>query len=181
MEKEAGLSQEMEEIGLGGSCHWCTEAIFLSLRGVAEVRQGWIAASDKPSSFSEAVVVRFDPSVIPLQTLISVHLHTHSSTSSHSMRSKYRSAVYTFDSEQQSLTMATIQALQQEFSDPIITEVVEFASFKLNKSEYLNYYYSDPDKPFCENIVNPKLLQLLRDFAQAVDHDKLHHIANSNK
>ncbi|HKG06683.1 MAG TPA: peptide-methionine (S)-S-oxide reductase [Pedobacter sp.] len=171
----------MERIGFGGSCHWCTEAIFLSLIGVQGVQQGWIASSDNPSAYSEAVLVDFDPEMIPLKTLVSVHLHTHSSTSSHRMRNKYRSAVYSFGSAQQVLALAIIQALQQQFSETIITEVVAFGSFKLNKPEYLNYYYSDPAKPFCQKIVNPKLQQLLKDFSEHVDQDKLMHQTGSEK
>jgi peptide-methionine (S)-S-oxide reductase len=167
---------ETSEIGLGGSCHWCTEAIFFSLKGVAQVRQGWIASKEAPDRLSEAVVVRYDQSVIPLETLIAIHLYTHSCTSAHAMRDKYRSAVYTFSGQQQSLAAAIIHALQQQFSEPIITEVVPFSSFKLNKPEYLNYYYSGPEKPFCQNIVNPKLVQLLRDFASEVDVSKLPHL-----
>ena len=89
------------------------------------------------------------------------------------MRKKYRSAIYTFSVQQQSLSQAVIQALQTEFNRPIITEVVSFVSFKLNQPQYLNYYYSDPEKPFCQNIVNPKLAQLLRDFKSEVDVSKL--------
>ncbi|RYZ27192.1 MAG: hypothetical protein EOP49_42560, partial [Sphingobacteriales bacterium] len=99
---------------------------------------------------------------MPLETLIAIHLHTHSCTSSHGMREKYRSAVYTFSELQQSLVTAIIQALQTEFNEPIVIEVVPFGSFKLNHPQYLNYYYADPEKPFCKNIVNPKLIQLLR-------------------
>lgn len=167
----------MEEIGFGGSCHWCTEAIFLSLRGVNDVQQGWIASSEMPSSFSEAVLVTFDPKVITLQTLVAIHLHTHSCTSAHSMRNKYRSAVYTFYPEQHFKVGDIVRTLQRDFSEPIITEIVEFKEFKLNKPEYLNYYYRDPDKPFCQNIVNPKLQQLLMDFAESVDQDKLNKVA----
>ncbi|MHA4895373.1 peptide-methionine (S)-S-oxide reductase [Pedobacter sp. PWIIR3] len=167
----------MEEIGFGGSCHWCTEAIFLSLKGVIEVQQGWMTSSDSPSTFSEAVLVRFDPLVISLETLITIHLHTHSCTSSHSMRNKYRSAIYTFGPRQQVYANASLQLLQKDFTEPIITEVVEFEGFKLNKPEYLNYYYRDPEKPFCQNIVNPKLQQLLKDFSENVDQEKLQHLA----
>lgn len=163
----------MEKIGFGGSCHWCTEAIFQSLRGVNQVEQGWIASAERPDDYSEAVIVGFDPEVISLQALIAVHLHTHSSTSVHSMREKYRSAVYTFSADQQALAIGIIQALAQEFNEPIITEVLEFGAFKLNKPEYLDYYYSNPSRPFCQNIVNPKLRQLLRDFSGLVNRDKL--------
>lgn len=166
----------INQIGFGGSCHWCTEAIFLSLKGTLDVRQGWIAPENDPDSFSEAVIVRYDPDVITLDTLIEIHLHTHSCTSAHSMRSKYRSAIYTFDPEQFDLCSQALIKLQSEFSAPIITQVLKFSDFKLNKAEYLNYYYSNPEKPFCENIVNPKLRELIKRFSQQVDLNKMAHL-----
>lgn len=76
------------KIGLGGSCHWCTEAIFQSLIGVLKVEQGWISSEKGNTSFSEAVIVYFDDSIMSLNTLIEIHLYTHSCTSNHSMREK---------------------------------------------------------------------------------------------
>lgn len=166
----------MEEIGFGGSCHWCTEAIFLSLKGINAVRQGWIAADGPNMTFSEGVIVEYNPEVITLYTLIAIHLFTHSCTSNHSMRSKYRSAVYTFNAEQRQISRETIQSLQKEFSDPVITQVLPCEDFKLNTEDFLNYYYSNPEKPFCENIVNPKLKLLLAQFADQVNTEKLIHL-----
>jgi peptide-methionine (S)-S-oxide reductase len=163
----------ISKVGLGGSCHWCTEAIFQSLRGVDRVEQGWIASEGKASSFSEGVVVYFDTAVISLQTLIAVHLHTHSCTSRHSMRSKYRSAVYTFHDQQAEAVREAISVLQSEFDEVIITDVIPFQDFELNQETYLNYYYSNPEKPFCENVVSPKLRLLLKHFSKDVDQNKL--------
>jgi len=163
----------MDKIGFGGSCHWCTEAIFLSLKGVTEVQQGWIASDGSAADFSEAVIVIFDPAAISLATLIAVHLHTHSCTANHSMRSKYRSAVYTFTKGQAEDALRAIDTLQPEFEQPIITAVLPFKEFKLNRDEYLNYYYSNPDKPFCENIVSPKLKLLTQRFGKNIDRYKL--------
>jgi peptide-methionine (S)-S-oxide reductase len=64
------------KIGLGGSCHWCTEAIFQSLKGVPNVSQGWIEPDNDSAGFSEAVIVEFDPEMISLQDLIEIHLHS---------------------------------------------------------------------------------------------------------
>lgn len=158
----------MEYIGFGGSCHWCTEAIFHSLRGVEKVEQGWIASVDDADGFSEAVIVHYDSSIVPMNVLVAVHLHTHSCTSLHSMREKYRSAIYVFNEAQARLAREAIAGLQAEFDAPIITEVLPFVDFNLNDAQYLDYYYRDPDKPFCRNIVQPKLRLLLEKFSAQV-------------
>jgi peptide-methionine (S)-S-oxide reductase len=159
----------MQKIGFGGSCHWCTEAIFRSLKGVNGVEQGWISSNSENATPSEAVIVEFNASVISLQTLIAIHLHTHSSTSSHEMRGKYRSAIYTCEESQLRTAMQAIQNLQKDFDEPIVTKVLPFQTFKLNEENYLNYYYKDPSKPFCQNIVLPKLKELIRRFPDKID------------
>ena len=90
----------MDKIGFGGGCHWCTEGVFQSLIGVNHVDQGWISSEVPNDNYSEGVIVNFDPQVISLHVLVEIHLLTHSSTSNHSMRDKYRSAVYTYDQSQ---------------------------------------------------------------------------------
>ena len=75
--------------------------MFLALRGVELVEQGFVRSDPPFESFSEAVIVSYDSTVICLADLINIHLHTHSSTSQHSMRSKYRSAIYFFKPEQE--------------------------------------------------------------------------------
>jgi len=166
----------MQKIGFGGSCHWCTEAIFRSLKGVGQVEQGWISSDDVNDEPSEAVVVHFDDQKIALQRLIQIHLHTHSCTADHSMRSKYRSAIYTFNEEQANAAKIALTGLQSDFGQPIITQILPFHSFRLNEENYLDYYYKDPSKPFCQNIVNPKLKELLSKFAEQVDSDRLAHL-----
>jgi peptide-methionine (S)-S-oxide reductase len=73
-------------VGLGGGCHWCTEGVFTSLIGITKVDQGWIASNSEHFSLYEAIEVYFDPAVISLSDLIEIHLHTHASSSNHSMR-----------------------------------------------------------------------------------------------
>jgi peptide-methionine (S)-S-oxide reductase len=166
----------MNKVGFGGSCHWCTEAIFLSLHGVAAVEQGWIGSEAEDASLSEGVIVLYDPELINLKTLVAIHLYTHSCTSEHVMRTKYRSAIYSFNNEDRLAAMGEIRILQHQFSRPVITRVLPFKFFKSNTAEYLNYYYKDPEKPFCENIVNPKLRLLLQKFNKETDISRLQHL-----
>lgn len=159
----------MGKVSLGGSCHWCTEAIFQSLKGVTTVFQGWVASTDENTSFSEAIIVEYDEAIITLKTIIEVHLHTHSSTSNHSFRKKYRSAVYYYSEEQRVEILKIIEELQNDFAETIITQVLPFESFKLNIEEQLNYYKKNPEKPFCKNIINPKLDKIRALFSEKVN------------
>ncbi len=150
------------KIALGGGCHWCTEAVFQSLIGVRKVEQGFVASTEENSSFSEAVIVHFNPEDIALQTLIEIHLHTHKSTVAHSMRAKYRSAIYYFSDEQKTAAKTILNMLQPEFNNKLITKVYPFSEFKASRKAIQNYYQKNPEKPFCERFINPKL-KLLRD------------------
>ena len=172
------LNFVLNKIGFGGSCHWCTEAIFLSIKGVQEVSQGWIAPDNDPELFSEAVIVAFDKDAISLADLVTVHLHSHSCTSDHHLRSKYRSAIYLMDADQETDVRRAIAENQKNFKEKIITDVIPFGAFKINSDNYLNYYFKDPQKPFCENIVNPKLMEIIRNFNHLVNREKLSHLLN---
>jgi peptide-methionine (S)-S-oxide reductase len=166
----------LKKVGFGGGCHWCTEAVFSALKGVETVEQGWIASGGDYSSFSEGVIVSYNALEISPDVLIEIHLHTHASTADHSMRDKYRSAVYTFDDSDIISIQIIIDDLQNDFDKPIITKVLPFADFKLNREDSLNYYFSDPAKPFCENYINPKLKLLREQFSKVTRIEKLVHL-----
>jgi peptide-methionine (S)-S-oxide reductase len=166
----------IKKIGLGGGCHWCTEAVFASLKGIISVQQGWIASTGENNAYSEAVISEYDTEFITLQTLIAVHIYTHSATSQHRMRSKYRSAVYYFDDGDVAEIKDALTGLQHEFDKPLITQVLPFWGFMENIEEQLNYYYTDVDRPFCETYINPKLKMLLEKFSHVTDTDKLSHL-----
>jgi peptide-methionine (S)-S-oxide reductase len=114
------------------------------------------------------VIVAFEPGENNLTTLIAIHLHMHSPTAEHIMQNKYRSAIYTFTEDQNDVAEQALRDLQADFDQPIITKILPFQSFRLNEENYLDYYYKDPAKPFCQNIVNPKLKELLSKFADQI-------------
>ena len=161
------------KIALGGGCHWCTEAVFQSLKGVQHVAQGYVASTVDNTCFSEAVIISFNSEIIPLQTLIEIHLFTHKSTSDHSMRDKYRSAIYFFSEVQQKEVNAILQKLQLDFNDKLITKTLPFSKFKPSRDEITNYYYKNPEKPFCRSFIEPKLKLLLSNYSEITDAEKI--------
>ena len=148
-------------VGFGGGCHWCTEAVYEALEGVLAVKQGWIA-SYLPGAreFSEAVLVEFDETKIEIEALFYIHLLTHNATSSHSMRGRYRSAIYAEDPQAVTAFEELLQRLQVYFDKPLVTKVYPILAFKENKEESLHYYLQDPNRPFCQTHIAPKLRKL---------------------
>lgn len=167
------MENKLQKIGLGGGCHWCTEAVFQSLEGVEKVEQGFIASSDSNSTFSEAIIVHFDTTSVTLKDLIEIHLHTHESTSNHSMRQKYRSAIYCFSEMQRTKAYILLKSIQEDFERHLITEVLPFNAFTPSEIQFSNYYYKNPRKPFCQNYIQPKLTLLLERFSDSVDKEKI--------
>lgn len=147
-------------IGFGGGCHWCTEAVFQPLIGVGAVRQGFICADAPDDSWSEAVEVEFDPDVISLTDLLSVHLATHASASNHKMRGKYRSAVYLTTSALQAECEEIIAMIAAETDTPFVTRALRHRGFRPSDERFHNYYKSAPERPFCQAYIAPKLAKL---------------------
>ena len=161
------------KIALGGGCHWCTEAVFLSLNGVNKVEQGFVSSQDFEEAFSEAVVVTYNNSLISMRDLIEVHLHTHKSTSAHSFRHKYRSAIYVYSKEDYVRATNILNALNLEFDQQLITKVHYFKQFKPSEERFHDYYYTNPEKPFCETYISPKLKTILTKFGKLANREKI--------
>ena len=172
--------KKLKKIGFGGGCHWCTEAVFQSLKGVDTVKQGWIASKVEHLAFSEAVIVDYNPAIIPLEVLIEIHLHTHKSTSEHSMREKYRSAIYVFNDEQEADVRAKLMILQEKFENKLITQVLHFSEFKPSREQIRNYFYNNPKKPFCNTFINPKLQFLIKNYRRYIN-KKLFEVSTADK
>ncbi len=156
-------------LALGGGCHWCTEAVFTHLRGVSRVEQGWVAAPPPDDAWSEAVIVHYNVERLPVAVLLEIHLRTHSATADHTLRGRYRSAVYYFGGAEEGQELeAVLTRLQVDFSESLLTRVLPFAAFRPSLPEHLDYYATDPERPFCKRFIDPKLALLREEFGEWV-------------
>ncbi|MFV8225828.1 peptide-methionine (S)-S-oxide reductase [Christiangramia aquimixticola] len=154
---------EIIRIGFGGGCHWCTEAVFQRLKGVEDVTQGYLNTTTD-DLYSEGILLKFDPEIIPVKVLIEIHIRTHQSFHNHSMRDKYKSGIYVFNKNQKTEVVRNLHQLQEKFSEKIITEVYTIKVFKESREEIKNYYNKDPHRPFCIKYIEPKLDILRMEF-----------------
>jgi peptide-methionine (S)-S-oxide reductase len=164
LQGESLMSAEVQKIGFGGGCHWCTEAVFAALRGVIRVEQGFIQSDAPDDIFSEAVLLTFQPDKISLGSLIEIHLRTHSSTSNHPLRRKYRSAIYVMDEVQAEAARRVLIEVGPGFDAPLVTRILPFRTFKASDERFQRYSEKNAGGPFCTTYIDPKLALLRKEF-----------------
>jgi len=130
------------------------------------VKQGWIKSARPDDTFSEAVIVEYDRDIISDEILVEIHLLTHASTSNHGMREKYRSAIYFVDQRDKAHLNKILRLAREQDAQHYLTKVLPLVDFKLNEEEFLNYYKTRPEAPFCQRHIQPKLQLLMERFGK---------------
>lgn len=149
--------KSVQSIGLGGGCHWCTEAVFQQLKDISNVRQGYIKSTAPNDTWSEAILLDYDVDSIDFTQLIEVHLETHASTIQHQRRQEYRSAIYYFNDNQRDKIDVVMSSLSRKRNKSYITQILSFEEFKESRESIRDYYRTRPDAPFCKRYIEPKL------------------------
>lgn len=161
-------------------CFWCTEAVISSLRGVEKVTSGYCGGarpnptyevvSTGVSGHAEAVQVEFNPSIISYETLLNVFFATHDPTTlnrqGNDVGTQYRSAIFTTNEAQKKNAEAFIKKLTEEktYNAPIVTTIEALTVFYPAEGYHQRYFYSNPDQPYCQFIISPKVAKLREKF-----------------
>ena len=164
---------------VAGGCFWCTEAVFLMLKGVSRVRSGYIGGHvvdpdyrtvcEGVTGHAEAVEITFDPAVLPYGTLLDVFFATHDPTTpnrqGNDVGTQYRSAIFTLDDSQKAGAVAARERAAHIWDDPIVTEIVPASTFYEAEAYHQNYFAQNPVQPYCQVIVAPKVAKARKHFA----------------
>lgn len=171
---------EQQLATFGGGCFWCTEAIFTRLNGVFKVTNGYAGGTMPEPSYdqvssgrtghAEAVQIEFDPSVISYEQLVEVFFLTHDPTTMNrqgaDVGEQYRSVIFTHGEDQRK-TADTVKArleAEKVYDDPIVTQIVPADDFYPAETYHQDYYARNPDQPYCQVVINPKVRKLRETF-----------------
>ena len=175
------MSDEVEYSTLGAGCFWCVEAVFQNLKGVASVVSGYAGGHVPSPSYqqicsgttghAEVAQVGFDPKILEFSEVLHVFWHTHDPTTlnrqGNDQGTQYRSSIM-YHSEEQRLVAERSKA-ETDASDlwptPIVTEIVPLDQFYPAESYHQNYYRSNPNQPYCQVIIDPKIKKLHAEFS----------------
>ena len=162
----------------GGGCFWCTEAIFQQLNGVIAVESGYSGGrganptyrevSSGLTGHAEVINITYDKQIISYEDLLRVHLSSHNPTTINKQGAdrgtQYRSIVLFRNEEEQKVAVQVMQDMQPLFEDMIVTELTAFEAFYKAEPYHQNYYQSNPDKPYCQRVIEPKLQKIRKSF-----------------
>jgi peptide-methionine (S)-S-oxide reductase len=167
---------------LGAGCFWCVEAIFQDLKGVEKVESGYSGGHVKNPSYrevcngttghAEVAQIHFDPRVISFAEILEVFFETHDPTTMNRQGAdagtQYRSAIFYHSESQKEIALAAVSSANESgaWSNPVVTEVTEFANYYGADDYHQDYYNNNSTAPYCSAVITPKLENFRKKFRE---------------
>jgi peptide-methionine (S)-S-oxide reductase len=171
-----------KRITLGAGCFWCVEAIFEQVKGIRNVRSGYMGGTLRNPTYkevcsgrtghAEVVDMEYRPDLISLHDVLEIFFGTHDPTTLNrqgaDVGTQYRSVVFCYDEEQSRIAKALIQSLNagKVFQSPIVTEVSMASPFYVAENYHQEYFRLHGEEPYCRMVVKPKVEKFQKRFAQ---------------
>ncbi|WP_419819652.1 peptide-methionine (S)-S-oxide reductase MsrA [Acinetobacter sp.] len=167
----------MQQALFGGGCFWCTEAVFLQLKGVNHVVSGYAgghtpnptyeAICNGDTNHAEVILIEFDEQQISYQQLLTVFFAIHDPTTlnrqGNDIGTQYRSVIYYFNEQQKLESEQFIEQLKADGLS-IVTELSSAPAFHPAEEYHQNFFARNPAQGYCNFAIPPKLLKLHSQF-----------------
>jgi len=164
-----------ERLVLGGGCFWCTEAVFLNVKGVESVESAYTGGlRPNPnyesictgvSGHAEVVDIEYDSELIKLENLLEIFFVIHDPTTLNQQGAdrgtQYRSVIYYSNDEEKVTAENSIQKAQTYFNEKIVTELSELGDVYRAEAYHQNYYNQNSSQGYCQVVIAPKLQKFM--------------------
>jgi peptide-methionine (S)-S-oxide reductase len=163
---------------LGGGCFWCTEAVYLEVRGVTRVESGYMGGQvDHPTyeqvcagdtGHAEVVRLEFDPAQVSYRDLLEIFFTIHDPTTpnrqGNDVGTQYRSAIYTTSPGQEATARQVMAEMAAVWDAPIVTELLPAETWYKAEDYHQNYFQQHPLQGYCAFVVAPKVAKFRKTF-----------------
>lgn len=172
---------DSQTITLGGGCFWCTEAVYVQVRGVLDVESGYSNGQAARPSYEEVCTGRtgcnevvklvYDPADITLREILEIFFVIHDPTTlnrqGHDAGTQYRSGIYYSTPEQKEVAEAMIREMSQDklFGQPIVTEVLALENYWPAEIYHQDFFEKNPTQGYCMAVAAPKVDKFRKTFA----------------
>ena len=175
---------QLQTLVLGGGCFWCTEAVYVTVRGVTDVESGYANGHvDRPSyeqvctgttGHNEVVRLVYDPEQVSTRQLLEIFFVIHDPTQlnrqGNDVGTQYRSGIYYTTPEQKDVADDLIREMSQDklFGAPIVTEVLPLTSYWPAEQYHQDFFEKNPYQGYCLAVAAPKVDKFRKTFASLV-------------
>ena len=181
------MPDSLQTLTLGGGCYWCTEAVFVCVKGVVDVQSGYCNGHVLQPSYNqvcggasghnEVVKLVFDPKQISDREILEIFFVIHDPTTlnrqGHDSGTQYRSGIYFSTPAQEHLARELIDEMSSSavYRSPIVTEVLPLANYWPAEDYHQDYFAKNPQQGYCMALAAPKVAKFRRTFAKLVRSD----------
>ncbi|HMQ01666.1 MAG TPA: peptide-methionine (S)-S-oxide reductase MsrA [Candidatus Doudnabacteria bacterium] len=178
------MNKQLQTAVFAGGCFWCTEAVFLKLRGVKSVVPGYTGGQTQNPTYeqvssgttghAEVIKFEFDPEQISYRDLLEVFFATHDPTTlnqqGNDIGTQYRSVIFYANESQKQQAEKIVSELteQKAFANPIVTAIEPLGQFYEAEDYHKNYYERNSGAPYCQVVIAPKLAKFKQKFASLI-------------
>ncbi|MBK9235707.1 MAG: peptide-methionine (S)-S-oxide reductase MsrA [Rhodoferax sp.] len=176
------MSDTVQTITLGGGCFWCTEAVFVNVRGVMDVESGYCNGHTPQPSYEqvcrgdsghcEVVKLAFDPAQVSARELLEVFFVIHDPTTLNRQGAdsgtQYRSGIYWSHPDHEALAREIIGEMTHSgvYQQPIVTEVAALANYWPAEDYHQDYFARNPNQGYCMAVAAPKVAKFRKTFSR---------------
>jgi peptide-methionine (S)-S-oxide reductase len=173
---------DKQTIVLGGGCFWCTEAVYVKVRGITDVESGYSNGQVKDPSYeavctgttghAEVVKLEYDPSQITTRQILEIFFVVHDPTQlnrqGNDTGTQYRSGIYYTTPEQKAEAEKIIGELAEEkaFGKPIVTEVKPLENYWPAEAYHQDFFEKNPYQGYCMAVAAPKVAKFRKTFKE---------------
>ena len=169
------INKNLQLATFGGGCFWCTEAVFLEVKGVEKVVSGYSGgnAPGHPTyreicsgltGHAEVVQVTFDANMISYDDILVIFMTTHDPTTLNQQGgdkgTQYRSVIYYHDEKQKEIAALVLKEVVSYYENPVVTEMSPLDVFYEAEKEHQDYYRNNQEQGYCSFVITPKLAKL---------------------
>ena len=176
------LSDNFQTIVLGGGCFWCTEAVYVQVKGVVDVESGYSNGHQHDPTYedvctgttghNEVVKLVYDPAQISTREILEIFFVIHDPTTlnrqGNDSGTQYRSGIYFSTPEQEAVAREVIaeMAAMGTYSRPIVTEVLPVANYWAAEAYHQDFFERNPYQGYCMAVAAPKVAKFRKTFVR---------------
>lgn len=178
------MDDSQQTLVLGGGCFWCTEAVYVKVRGVTDVESGYSnGKAERPSyeqvctgstGHAEVVKLTYDPAQVSTRQILEIFFVVHDPTQlnrqGNDTGTQYRSGIYYTTDAQRQVAEDMIREMGQDklFGKPIVTEVQPLSNYWPAEAYHQDFFEKNPYQGYCVAVAAPKVAKFRKTFAALV-------------